>query len=274
MGECLAWRSGSWVDHAAVLGPDALAVLLRFGDTTLTVVRSRFRSELSSIGSNLLFREGCGCLTMLDLRCRLVPLEQLGFEKLSLEGEFHKRCFTGLIYFVCDERNAWRNTRSVKYARGSFHLRLSGAMAFAESQRVQGSRWTTERWPCCVLVSDRFSLAVTEINTDIPLYRHSLNELRIAKPSLLNVAHFFAPDSPNSVIRLLTNSTGIKRWDGGFRRYRSASLGGDAKLEWTRREIAPRSKQLEAWYVMRIAVRLRSHASNHLGSLGVSANRG
>ena len=150
--------------------------------------------------------------------------------------------------------------RSTKYVAGlSFHSRLTRAKQFAETRRVQGSRWTIERWPCCVLVSDGFSLVVTEINTDKPLFQPAIDNNTIENPSLLKVARLCAPDSPDSIIRLLTVGKGIKRWDGGFLQYRSSSHGGSSKLNWTLLAIKPRYNQLEASYVERFAARTGAH---------------
>jgi hypothetical protein len=170
---------------------------------------------------------------MQDSKSRMASFKVLGTEKKELMSELPKSCFAGRIYLVCEGRNTWNRRWKETYLGGmSFHLRFRRAVDYAETFRVQGSRWTIQRMACCVFASDKYSLLVTEINNATPLFRYDLDQSTEHGLSLYDLARRFEPRSPNSVIRQVTVRKRIKRWDGRFLAYRSKSHGANARLEW------------------------------------------
>jgi hypothetical protein len=160
----------------------------------------------------------------------------------DLRKEMALRCELVKLVYVWRGRNTWSGWGTWYYKRSSFCADLTSARHVAERNRVQGTRWYLRELPACLLTGQRYSLLLTEINTDYPLLgRHGKG---LQDFSLYSIAQTFAPRKKHSVVRLVFDSppgaadrlrpTALQPYDGNLRRYTSVSRGGkDVPLDWT-----------------------------------------
>lgn len=125
------------------------------------------------------------------------------------------------LYYISYGRNAWNSTWIQRYAQGCMHLSFASAAAYAEGRRTQGTVFYIRELPALCFTGDGPTFFLTEINS-----KHPLAEFLADNASLLgrfeDVAKFFSPKRPNSILRLISDSS----------EKHEAFLGRSAPLPW------------------------------------------
>ncbi|MFW1373484.1 hypothetical protein ACEV99_22545 [Vibrio parahaemolyticus] len=80
------------------------------------------------------------------------------------------------VYYVYTGRNAWHSTYSATYTSRCMHPNLQSAKDYCENERVQGTVFHILKLPALALYTKYRTLIVTEINSNSPLSRFSLEK--------------------------------------------------------------------------------------------------
>lgn len=94
------------------------------------------------------------------------------FQDLSSQVVTAIRAVT--VNYCFNGRNAWHSTWITQYSSGCMHRTLDSAKEFAETNRVQGSKFYIKELPAISLDTMCGSVVVTEINTPNPLSQYSV----------------------------------------------------------------------------------------------------
>ncbi|WP_332399370.1 hypothetical protein [Vibrio metschnikovii] len=80
------------------------------------------------------------------------------------------------VYYVYTGRNAWHSTYIRTYTNSCMHPNLQSAKDYCENKRVQGTVFHIFKIPALAFYTKYQTLIVTEINSNIPLSRFSLEK--------------------------------------------------------------------------------------------------
>jgi hypothetical protein len=98
-----------------------------------------------------------------------MQLHQLPTSDLGVLREPVKEIRAVKLYYWHRGRNAWQGWTAHYYHDGCLHTAIESAQNFAEKKRTQGSVFYIKELPAILLVSDQLSIAVTQINSNMPL---------------------------------------------------------------------------------------------------------
>lgn len=119
-----------------------------------------------------------------------------------LSSEVVRGCHLCKLYFVWYGRNAYHSTWASKYViDAAFHKSLPHAKQYAESQRVQGSRFYIREIAALAFPITDVSLIVTQINTVKPFERYHRRNPKSSQVS--DIAAFFIPWESDTILQFL-----------------------------------------------------------------------
>jgi hypothetical protein len=119
-----------------------------------------------------------------------------------LSSEVVRGCYLCKLYFVWYGRNAYHSTWASKYVvDAAFHKSLPHAKQYAESQRVQGSRFYIREIAALAFPITDVSLIVTQINTVKPFERYHRRNPKSSRVS--DIAAFFEPWESDTILQFL-----------------------------------------------------------------------
>ncbi|MGH3116157.1 MAG: hypothetical protein ACRDQ2_03430 [Gaiellales bacterium] len=162
------------------------------------------------------------------------------FERFNADGchdEPAVSCHLGKVFHFSEGRNAWWGNRSLRYPGiNSFWPTLDQTKAEIERRRKRGSRWHIRELPVLVISGEQNSVIVGEINADAPLWRFLAPRTRLL--SLEQAGRAFAPNRPDSVLRIYCDKGLVPYGRRPFHIHRSISHGGnDVPLWWGMRRL-------------------------------------
>ena len=102
-----------------------------------------------------------------------MQLYQLAASELGKLKQPVKEVRAVKLYYWHRGRNAWWGVWATHYYEGCMHTAIESAKKFIEEKRTQGSVFYIKQLPAILLVTDRLSVAITQINSNLPLCEYT-----------------------------------------------------------------------------------------------------
>jgi hypothetical protein len=134
-------------------------------------------------------------------------------------------------YRILDGRNAWHSTWVDRYYPGMFSLSLNTAKWRVECNRTQGSKWTIQMLPSCLVLGEKTAALLIDANVTAPFRSCSYNAGHEKRLNVV-VSRTISWESHQYVFVMSTEKT-PDEMDKGYLEFTSSPGGKGWPLYWS-----------------------------------------